>query len=188
MPTLLDLPEKLRRQIFAHVLPENIAIDIGSPFKAKHALFHVSTVIENDAWATFATINKFYHWVYGMEIDDEKPEISLPRRAFLSHITRLHLIIRARTLVAISASHGTARLVLDGARLAKWIGNFERLELLVIGIPKVATPEKINEDLLMRFLKHVRTAALVLVDGNMSEIGKSQLQKTITTSEVKQFI
>ena len=183
MPGILDLPEKLRLQIFAYLLPRNLAIDIASPFRVKHALFRVCATIKNDALATFAKLNKFYLWVYGLHIDDENPQLSLPRHSFLAHVRRIHLIIRARTLTAISRNHGTARLVLDGARLAKWICNFERLKLLVIGIPKAAPPEHINEDLLLRFLKHVRSSALVVVDGKLSEMGKMQLQKTIATRE-----
>ena len=183
MPGLLDLPEKLRIRIFATILPQNLAIDVAIPFRVRHPLFHVSSTVQNDALAAFARCNKFYLWTYGSDLENDKPKLYLPWRSFLSHITRIHIIIRARTLSTITSNLGTAKLVLDGARLAKWIYNFESLELLVIGIPKVAPPERINEDMLLRFFNHVRTPALVVVDGELSEGSKRQLQKTIATAE-----
>ena len=176
------LPEKVRMQILAYVLPRNLAIDLESPFRVKHALFSVSESVKSDAFAVFARLNKFHLWVWGLRIDDDNPQLSLPDRPFLAHITRVHLLIRANTLNVISNNFGFGKLILDGAQLAGFVAKFKSLELLVIGIPKLAPPEHIDEDLLIRLFEPVRTSALVVVDGKMTEEGKEQLLGLMSTT------
>ncbi|KAI9652697.1 MAG: hypothetical protein M1821_007838 [Bathelium mastoideum] len=188
MPGLLDLPETVRRQIFAYVLPDNLAVNLAAPFRVSHSLFHIPGPVRNDALAAFAAQNKFHIWVWGSEINNDDPQLSLPHRSFLPHITRLHLTVRAGTLEAIHQKLGVRRLTVDGARLATYMTKFERLKLLVIGIPKVAPPEHINEALLLRFLNHIKTSALVVVDGELSTASMVQLHTTMSNPEVSSRI